>query len=81
TGPAGVRGGRQRQKLGWWASDAAELCFGDWRVPAESLIGVENAGIACIMANSQSERLALAVMANMTAQLALEESLRWASER
>ncbi|MDD1831950.1 acyl-CoA dehydrogenase family protein [Pseudomonas aeruginosa] len=80
-GTAGFNVGRKLKKMGWWASDTAELFFDDCRVPAENLIGVENAGFACIMANFQSERLALAVMANMTAQLALEESLRWARER
>ncbi|HHJ1374092.1 acyl-CoA dehydrogenase family protein [Pseudomonas aeruginosa] len=80
-GTAGFSVGRKLKKMGWWASDTAELFFDDCRVPAENLIGVENAGFACIMANFQSERLALAVMTNMTAQLALEESLRWARER
>lgn len=80
-GTAGFSVGRKLKKMGWWASDTAELFFDDCRVPAENLIGVENAGFACIMANFQSERLAMAVMANMTAQLALEESLRWARER
>ncbi|HBO4189240.1 TPA: acyl-CoA dehydrogenase family protein [Pseudomonas aeruginosa] len=80
-GTAGFSVGRKLKKMGWWASDTAELFFDDCRVPAENLIGLENAGFACIMANFQSERLALAVMANMTAQLALEESLRWARER
>ena len=80
-GTAGFSVGRKLKKMGWWASDTAELFFDDCRVPAENLIGVENAGFACIMANFQSERLAVAVMANMTAQLALEESLRWARER
>ncbi|HFK2235031.1 TPA: acyl-CoA dehydrogenase family protein [Pseudomonas aeruginosa] len=80
-GTAGFSVGRKLKKMGWWASDTAELFFDDCRVPAENLIGVENAGFACVMANFQSERLALAVMANMTAQLALEESLRWARER
>ncbi|HCA5796360.1 acyl-CoA dehydrogenase family protein [Pseudomonas aeruginosa] len=80
-GTAGFSVGRKLKKMGWWASDTAELFFDDCRVPAENLIGVENAGFACIMANFQGERLALAVMANMTAQLALEESLRWARER
>lgn len=80
-GTAGFSVGRKLKKMGWWASDTAELFFDGCRVPAENLIGVENAGFACIMANFQSERLALAVMANMTAQLALEESLRWARER
>jgi acyl-CoA dehydrogenase len=46
-----------------------------------NLIGAENMGFACIMGNFQSERLALALMANMTSQLALEEALKWARER
>ena len=73
--------GRQLKKMGWWASDTAELFFEDCQVPVGHLIGSENMGFACIMGNFQSERLALALMANMTAQLALEESLKWARER
>ena len=73
--------GRQLKKMGWWASDTAELFFDDCTVPVGNLIGAENMGFACIMGNFQSERLALALMANMTAQLALEESLKWARQR
>ncbi|MGG2020611.1 acyl-CoA dehydrogenase family protein [Pseudomonas sp. S8] len=73
--------GRQLKKMGWWASDTAELFFDDCRVPVGNLIGAENMGFACIMGNFQSERLALALMANMTSQLALEEALKWARER
>jgi acyl-CoA dehydrogenase len=80
-GTPGFTVGRQLKKMGWWASDTAELFFDDCRVPVGNLIGAENMGFACIMGNFQSERLALAVMANMTAQLALEESLKWARER
>ena len=80
-GTPGFTVGRQLKKMGWWASDTAELFFDDCRVPAGHLIGAENRGFACIMGNFQSERLALALMANMTAQLALEESLKWARQR
>ncbi|WP_447796718.1 acyl-CoA dehydrogenase family protein [Pseudomonas moraviensis] len=80
-GTPGFSVGRQLRKMGWWASDTAELFFDDCRVPVGNLIGAENMGFACIMGNFQSERLALALMANMTAQLALEESLKWARER
>ncbi|QAX84316.1 acyl-CoA dehydrogenase [Pseudomonas sp. DTU12.3] len=80
-GTAGFTVGRQLKKMGWWASDTAELFFDDCRVPVGNLIGAENMGFACIMGNFQSERLALALMANMTSQLALEESLKWARER
>lgn len=78
---AGVSTGQPLKKMGWWASDTAEVFFDNVVVPAENLIGSENAGFLLIMSNFQMERLNLAVMANMTAQLALEESLRWARER
>ncbi|MDP9688926.1 UNVERIFIED_ORG: acyl-CoA dehydrogenase [Pseudomonas mohnii] len=80
-GTPGFTVGRQLKKMGWWASDTAELFFDDCPVPVGNLIGGENMGFACIMGNFQNERLALALMANMTAQLALEESLEWARER
>jgi len=80
-GTPGFTVGRSLKKMGWWASDTAELCFDDCRVPLGNLIGAENMGFACIMGNFQSERLALALMANMTSQLALEQSLKWARER
>ena len=69
------------KKMGWWASDTAELYFEDCRVPAENLIGPENGGFYCIMTNFQMERLMLCVMANMTSQLAYEEALNYAKER
>ncbi|PBJ24862.1 Acyl-CoA dehydrogenase [Pseudomonas sp. ACN8] len=80
-GTPGFTVGRQLKKMGWWASDTAELFFDDCQVPVGNLIGTQNMGFACIMGNFQSERLALALMANMTAQLALEESLKWARQR
>lgn len=73
--------GQPLKKMGWWASDTAELFFDDCQVPVGNLIGGENMGFACIMGNFQSERLALVLMANMTAQMALEESLKWAAQR
>ena len=80
-GTPGFTVGRSLKKRGWWASDTAELFFDDCKVPVENLIGVENMGFAGIMANFQSERLSLAIMANMTSQLALEESMKWAKAR
>ncbi|MEB0025416.1 acyl-CoA dehydrogenase family protein [Pseudomonas sp. MH9.2] len=80
-GTPGFSVGRQLKKMGWWASDTAELFFEDCRVPMANLIGAENMGFACIMGNFQYERLALALMANMTSQLALEQSLSWAKQR
>jgi len=69
------------KKMGWWASDTAELIFEDCLVPAENLLGEENQGFYGIMENFQHERLQLALMANTTAQLAYEESLKYVKQR
>ena len=68
-------------KMGWWASDTAELFFDNCRVPAANLIGEENMGFYTIMENFQKERLQLSVGANINAELALEACLAYAAER
>jgi acyl-CoA dehydrogenase len=73
--------GRRLKKTGWWASDTAELFFDKCRVPVENRIGEENMGFYTIMENFQMERLQLCVMANMTAQMALEEAMKYTRER
>ena len=72
---------KKLKKTGWWASDTAEIFFNNCRVPAANLIGEENQGFYGIMMNFQAERLSLAVMANMTARMALEEAVKYAKER
>lgn len=69
------------RKMGWWASDTAQIFFDDCRVPVDNLLGAEGQGFYGIMENFQKERLQLAVMANMTARMALEASIRYARER
>jgi acyl-CoA dehydrogenase len=69
------------KKTGWWASDTGQIFFDNCRVPTENLIGEENRGFYGIMENFQPERLQLAVIANMTAQIALEESVNHARQR
>lgn len=81
AGSPGYSVSEKLKKTGWWASDTAEIYFDDCRVPADNLLGEENMGFAGIMANFESERLALAIMANMTARLALEEALKYAKAR
>lgn len=80
-GMPGFTTGKPLRKHGWWASDTAELFFDDVKVPKSNLIGSENAGFFVIMTNFQMERLNLAVMANSTSQMALEEALRYVHER
>ncbi len=77
----GFSRGNKLRKMGWWASDTAELFFEDCRVPADRLIGAENAGFIAIMSNFLQERLMLTIMAYMTAQIALEESLTYCRQR
>ena len=72
---------KKLRKIGWNASDTAELSFVDCRVPAENLLGGEGQGFYGIMANFQNERLAMAVMAHAVAALALEESIKYAKNR
>lgn len=50
-GTAGFSVGCKLKETGRWTSGTAELFFNDCRVPAGSLVGVENASLACIMAN------------------------------
>jgi len=51
------------EKLGWHASDTAEVFFDDVLVPDEHLLGEEGKGFYLIMANFQGERLGMALMA------------------
>lgn len=80
-GTPGFSVGKKLKKMGWWASDTAELFFEDCRVPVTNLIGAENMGFYAIMSNFQMERLSLAIMANMTSQLALEQCISYVQER
>ena len=72
---------RKLQKLGWWASDTAELSFQDCRVPVRNLIGAENSGFVAIVTNFVSERLWLASQCVSIAELAYREARRYALER
>ena len=69
------------EKMGWWASDTAQIFFDECKVPADNLLGKEGQGFYLIMENFQHERLQLSIMANMTSQLALEESIQYVKEK
>jgi acyl-CoA dehydrogenase len=68
-------------KMGWHASDTAQITFDDVFVPAENLLGEENAGFYLIMANFQWERLLMALGALGGMQVAFEKTLGYALER
>ena len=69
------------RKMGWDASDTAELVFEDCRVPVENLLGGEGAGFPGIMSNFQDERISMAVMAHAAAERAYECALQYTRER
>jgi acyl-CoA dehydrogenase len=80
-GTPGFSVGKKLAKMGWWASDTAELLFEGCRVPTANLIGEENAGFVPIMTNFANERLLIAGNCAAIAELAYRESVRYARER
>ena len=54
---------KRLKKIGTHSSDTAELFFDDCRVPAQNLLGDENAGFKSIMQGFEGERLVLSLIA------------------
>jgi alkylation response protein AidB-like acyl-CoA dehydrogenase len=69
------------EKMGWHASDTAELSFTDVFVPDENLLGDENRGFYLIMANFQWERLAMSLGAVAKMERLIERTVEYAKER
>ncbi|MGK8511483.1 acyl-CoA dehydrogenase family protein [Nocardia asiatica] len=72
---------RKLDKMGWLASDTAELSYVDVRVPARNLVGPENSGFFQIAGAFVSERVGLAVQAYSSAQRCLDLTLEWVRNR
>ena len=68
-------------KMGWWCSDTAQLHFEACRVPADHLIGTENAGFRMLMENFNGERLLMLAGACAFAQVCFDEAPDWARRR
>ncbi|MCJ0903928.1 acyl-CoA dehydrogenase family protein [Rhodococcus sp. ARC_M6] len=80
-GTPGFTVSRKLEKMGWRASDTAELSFVDARVPVENLVGEESSGFAQIAQAFVSERVALAAQAYASAERCLELTLEWCRAR
>ena len=80
-GTSGFEVARKLDKMGWRASDTAELSFVDARVPAANLVGEENSGFAQIAQAFLTERIALAAQAYSSAQRCLDLTLQWVRDR
>ncbi|MBI2206951.1 MAG: acyl-CoA dehydrogenase family protein [Candidatus Rokubacteria bacterium] len=72
---------RKLDKMGMRASDTAELAFHECPVPADNLLGVEGRGFQQLAAGLQRERIMAAVLAISGAAQALEDTLRYLSQR
>ena len=68
-------------KLGWRASDTAEIAFDNVEVPFENLMGEENKGFAYIMQHFALERLIMAINAHARAEYALDYTIDYMSSR
>jgi acyl-CoA dehydrogenase len=69
------------RKLGWHASDTAEIGLHDVFVPEENLLGTEHQGFYLIMANFQWERLLMALGAVGAMQACFEQTLAFVTAR
>ena len=68
-------------KLGWRASDTAEIAFDNVVIPAENLMGEENLGFPYIMQHFALERLIMGVNAHARSEWALEYAIGYMKER
>jgi len=71
----------QLVKLGWKASDTAEIAFDNVVIPSENLLGEENNGFSYIMQHFALERVVMGVNAHARAEYALEYAINYISER
>lgn len=68
-------------KLGWRASDTAEIAFDNVIIPAENLMGEEGKGFPYIMQHFALERLVMGINAHARAEYAVEYAIQYMSER
>lgn len=80
-GMPGFDQGKRLEKLGWHASDTAELVFDNVRVPGRNLLGQEGQGFYNAMANLEWERLMMAVGAVAGSQRVWERTLEYVQTR
>ncbi|MCX7548154.1 acyl-CoA dehydrogenase family protein [Xanthomarina sp. F1114] len=68
-------------KLGWRASDTAEIAFDNVTIPAGNLMGEEGKGFPYIMQHFALERLIMGVNSHARAEFALDYAKQYMSER
>ena len=68
-------------KLGWRASDTAEIAYDNVVIPTSNLMGEEGKGFPYIMQHFDLERLVMGINAHARAEYALDYALHYMSER
>jgi alkylation response protein AidB-like acyl-CoA dehydrogenase len=77
----GVSFGANEKKLGWRSQPTAQVNFDGVRVPVENLVGAEGQGFSIAMAGLDGGRLNIGACSLGGAQRALDEALKYTSER
>src|SRR4051794_11768529 len=81
NGTAGYEQGEPYRKMGWNASDTRPLTFTDCRVPEENLLGPRGQGFRQFLHILDIGRIGVAAMGVGLAQGALDEALKYATQR
>ncbi|MFC7774177.1 acyl-CoA dehydrogenase family protein [Flavobacterium sp. GCM10027622] len=68
-------------KLGWRASDTAEISFDNVEIPEEYLMGEEGKGFPYIMQHFAFERLIMAINAHARAEYAIDYTIDYMNQR
>jgi alkylation response protein AidB-like acyl-CoA dehydrogenase len=68
-------------KLGWRASDTAEIAFDNVEIPKSNLMGEEGKGFGYIMQHFALERLIMGINAHARAEFALDYAINYMQER
>lgn len=77
----GFQRSQAHEKIGWRASDTADLFFDDCLVPSDNLIGREGLGNLYFMGGMPRERLSISGVAVATSELMLTTTLEWVKKR
>jgi alkylation response protein AidB-like acyl-CoA dehydrogenase len=77
----GVRSGKKEDKLGWRASDTAELILEDAVVPKENMLGEPGKGFVNFLKTLDDGRIGIGALSLGIAQGAFEECLKYTAER
>lgn len=77
----GFRAGKKEDKLGWRASDTAELIMEDVEVPEENRLGAEGQGFVNFMKTLDNGRIGIGALSLGIAEGAFEQALQYTTVR